>query len=570
MKNKAYSILDLTQLLIIVASGVWLIHVCQYGFPSFDEQSYLAVAYRFFQGDNYIVDEWFPAQMWSYIVLPCIRTFMIIHQSTDGIYLMFRYGYVIAMMLVAGTVYYCFSPYTRIGAAIASLLLLWYTPFYITTFSYNTVGIICVALSISLIQIHKKTATVLAGFFFAGAVLADPYLLLVYMFYTLIVIIRWGGTYFTKDVNDDCVISVRDWLYYSFGCVILAVLFGTRLLSTGISRLLTSLPYVIHEQGHQQVSILYAIRQFLLYIISEGGNKSAIAFILLMGLVFVLGVYKESICNAYIIIALIITTGCVALWLCAFMTPDSIYINYLLVPVSAFAPVIMMLTKDSVTKSIFWNSWAVGLGYSLCLHLSSNQNYYAISSAHIICIMSAVIIIFRFLAELNLNKLWIKRLVTACIIILLSINVGAIMYLRSTQHFVKEEGPLENQIEEGPLKGIIVSNEQYAHYEQELNIFKNYIETRNIESVVLHAGNLWGYLYLKDARCAYYSALSSAPMSEYVKERQNAYYKEHDWPELVYVHGDLETYHEMIVHYENEGYKTIMESENTNILLKKQ
>lgn len=557
-------------MILVVVSSVLLLNKCKYGYVSFDEQSYLTTAYRFVQGDRYIVDEWFPAQLWTFLIQPILKLFLLLHRTTDGIYLAFRYIYTVIMVITSIGVYCGLKKYSKSGAAVASMVYLWYAPFYISALSYNTCGIICLTSCLVLLQLNNR-GRMISGLFFAGAVLCDPYLVLLYVLYTGIVVIALIYEKFNI-MAAPAYLKIRNWFFFSLGCLILAFIFCVRLLSGRVNNIIISLPYVLNESGHPQKSVLYNLRTWIVYIINEGENQSAIAVIAIFCLIFAMAVYKEKIKKSHAKYIMVLLSLFVGIWLMHFLHGDECYINHLLVPLNAFALVIMTLSKNQKIHDMFWGFWLPGIGYSLCLHCSSNQNYYAIASAHIICLIATIVILFMFFSDMinEESNIW-NSLAIVSVVFLLSINVSSEVYLRLTGNFFQENDELSELLEEGPLKGIWVSQEYANTYNNRIEDLKESVKIfKDGGSIVYYTGDIWAYLYTGDLRCAYYSTLSSTEYSDYVANRFKAYYEMHEQlPDLIYVDQGYKGHDEIIAYFADiYGYTKHITVKN-NFLLKR-
>ena len=79
-----------------------------------------------------------------------------------------------------------------LGAAAGALALAVYAPYGINALSYNSLGILLMAMTGALLvpaEEESRAAYILAGLSFAGSVLCCPYLIAVYLLYALFVFI---------------------------------------------------------------------------------------------------------------------------------------------------------------------------------------------------------------------------------------------------------------------------------------------------------------------------------------------------------------------------------------------
>ena len=61
-----------------------------FGFNKNDEIFYISTVYRFFQGDAMLVDEWNNVQLFALITYPIYWLIRLVHNSNEGIILIFR------------------------------------------------------------------------------------------------------------------------------------------------------------------------------------------------------------------------------------------------------------------------------------------------------------------------------------------------------------------------------------------------------------------------------------------------------------------------------------------------
>ena len=149
-----------------------------------DESFYLMMPKRLTDGDIFIVDEWHGSQFAGFLSYP----FMILHRfllGTDGIVLHFRYFYVLLQSVSAIIIYTRLRDYKLFGV-LAALFFYIFTPYDITSPSYNALGVMLVAVSGTLLGTARgKKALLAGGFLYAGAVLCCAYLAVAYPLYSL-------------------------------------------------------------------------------------------------------------------------------------------------------------------------------------------------------------------------------------------------------------------------------------------------------------------------------------------------------------------------------------------------
>ena len=190
-----------------------------------DEFHYLATTYRFYLGDAMLVDDWSPEQMNAVLLLPFFTLYHLIVGSNTGIVLYFRFLYLI---------YFCFTPYN------------------VNTLSYNTIPISMFMLIFTIVLKENQSAWdhLFTGIFLAIAVLSNPFCLLLYIAYVLIVIITNIVRKFKAQKNSlDITLHFRSLGLITLGAALVALVFAIYIFSnTNLTEILRTLPHIIAER----------------------------------------------------------------------------------------------------------------------------------------------------------------------------------------------------------------------------------------------------------------------------------------------------------------------------------
>ena len=123
----------------------------RYGLGLYDESFYLTIPRRLLQGDRLLIDEWHMSQFSGVLLYLPVLLFERLTGGTDGIYLAFRYLYVAVQCLAGAAVYLRFRQTHRQGAALGVLALVLYTPYSMNALSYNSMGVLLMALTGALL-----------------------------------------------------------------------------------------------------------------------------------------------------------------------------------------------------------------------------------------------------------------------------------------------------------------------------------------------------------------------------------------------------------------------------------
>ena len=167
-----------------------LLAKCKYGFANMDESFYLTIPYRLCQGDVLFLSEWHLSQLSGWLLRLPLAVFLRLNGGTEGIYLAFRYLYVIAHLCESTVLFFLLRKYSGAGAVLASVFYYVFVPFGIMALSYNSMGIGCLSLStVILVCASGRWSDAPSGFLFAMAVLCCPYLVILFVIYAAAVLL---------------------------------------------------------------------------------------------------------------------------------------------------------------------------------------------------------------------------------------------------------------------------------------------------------------------------------------------------------------------------------------------
>lgn len=551
-------------LLSILLVFLFLLWKCRYGFGNRDESFYLTIPYRLYQGDSLFAQEWHLSQMSSILLLPFFYAYMFIKGSTTGIILDFRYLFVCIQGIASVFLYLRLRKYSWLGAYVASIAFFLYAPFGIMALSYNSMGILTLTLSVTLFWTNENANRweyFVAGFFFAAAVLCCPYLILVYMLYGILVFIKCISHSNKKKIGWN--VSIKTWFCFSVGSASLAVVFAVFVFSrASLKQMLEAFPMIMNDPEHRFRSVYAVIRSYVLEIIncSDSSKIILLGFLLLWCMLMIdkkcqkCNLYARSRNDEYIwhiypfkhrqetsnssltvkrlrkwkfpsrsiyFIAAIILTVILML---PFLTYKK-YLNYVMFPLNLLAAYCYFLTEKKKIKQMFLMGWIPGMLYSFCLHLSSNQYFYAISSASTVALVNSILIIILTAKEiLGEEKSKIKVKCTVLLTISLMImQLGSEVFLRYSSVFW--ENSMSEQIcllEEGVEQGLLVTPQKKQYYLSMTKDVQSIEENNQIKSVLFISKNTWLYLG-SSKRMASYSAWL-AGINAHTRERLEHYF----------------------------------------------
>ncbi|MCQ2470645.1 MAG: hypothetical protein MJ147_01240 [Clostridia bacterium] len=456
---------------------------------------------------------------------------MDIFKSTEGIILTFRYLCVVVQAVVSFLVYKGFKRFNHIGAAVASIALLLYTPFGVCALSYNSMGILFLVMTSVLLLtdktgVKKTIELVLAGICFAGAVLCCPYLVVLYAVYTLAVFVFFFVKRKNKVKETENILYIKNWFIISCGIGILAALFLLFVLTrASLTSIIASFPQIFNDPEHQKLNIMKATFSYFYWIVFSGYKSLYIYVAIFISFVAVIFDRKREKREAlYMLIFVVLTI----LLLISTMVKYNI-INTLMFPVNVCAfGCLLLFWKDENIKKIFFINWISGIVYSVCIHFSSNQIYYVISSASSVALVGSVVIIFISLNNiLKKDKSFLKRIACCSVALMFTLQIGTEAYLRYKKVFWDKEGisAQTEYVSEGIQKGLFISKEKKKNCDDTLKAKKQITEKYGKDNSILFLSeNTWYYLVCEDYRNSAYSAWLSV-IDDKSLGRLKEYYK---------------------------------------------
>ncbi len=513
--------LFLSVLLLVVLSLIYLLRSF-FGFDWSDEAYYCAVSNRFLTGDMLFENAWDIHQSGALITLPLLAFYHLLNRgSNDGILLLFRLVFIAAQSLTAFNMFHVLRKRYRITTAFtAAAVYLSFAPFCINSFSYNTLSLLFLTLSVLLIYhsgtLHRfaRTKHFLSGFAFALAVQAYPFVLLTALAFI--------GYYFIKrsTVNKN-----RLYLFWAGGALTVCLCFALFVyVNSSFLALINNLPNLLSDPEHPFTGIPVLLRKLFTIALDIFGyslygvvavtlsalgcsffrnNKTVAAFKYILYILCVL-LYSILIYRILSDKALLTTT-----------------INLLTVPLTLIGPALYCLNNRKHDASVYL--YLFGLLYSFSVLLGTNNKLYGSSYALILSAIAVILYCGNLTIPHNykLFRSYAGKGVFFCLSASLLISIG---FTRVTQVYRDLPLPyLVQRMDTGPAKGIYTSTESARKYDEIIYAIDLYVPA---EGTVFYTALLpFGYLQ-KDLRPAT-PALWTTPLNS---SRLSRYYALH--PEL--------------------------------------
>lgn len=515
-----------------------------YGFNKNDEIFYISTVYRFFQGDAMLVDEWNNVQLFAFVTYPLYCLIRLFHHSNEGIVIIFRIAYLIFQAAAAS---YCYCRMRRFGWArvIPSLFYFVTTPYNINSLSYNTLAFGFVLLTLVTLagtEYLKAGDSILCGIFTAGAVLANPYAVLLFFVYG-IVCLGFTVQNYRKGKNTDYVLSFRHFFRMGAGAFFIFVLFVIFVFSRGsLGEILESFTYIVMDTERQK-SFWEKLAKYFIRIHRYYGIQVYVTAILI---IVRLADRKKKISPSVYLAASVISAVPYIIRYGFFW--EMVGINYMLIPLS-FPGLISYLVCEEKDRRLFYGWYLPGLFYTLLAHFATNTGILTVSASYMIPSAASILLIWKAGKEQE-KAVWIRALVG----ILLAIQFAGCIWLRVT--YVWGDEPLSGlkfKLTEGPMKGISTSEGNKKLYGEVLQDMEE-LSLSPEDKLFIVGIAPWMYLNT-DAECAAYSTwetLETDPLIEIYYE-----IRPEKLPTVIYCYeydeSILET--EFAEHFLNRGYE---------------
>jgi hypothetical protein len=477
-------------LLLLFAVFVWRQF---YGFNKNDEIFYISTVYRFFQGDAMLVDEWNNVQMFAFITYPIYSLIRLFHHSNEGIVVIFRLAYLIFQGLAA---IYCYWRLKRFGwvRILPALFYFVTTPYNINSLSYNTLAfgfILLTLVTLAGADELRYRDSFLCGIFIAGAVLANPYALLLFVLYGAVCLICSVQAYRKGERTAD-IWSVCNFFWTGVGAFVVLVLFLGFVFSRGsLQEILESFTYIVMDTERQK-SFWEKLAKYFIRI-----HRYYPALVYVTGgsiLVWLLDRGKRIAGKWYLAAVMAVTVPYIIYY--GFFW-EMVGINYMLIPL-AFPGVVAWMVTEEKDEKLFFGWYVPGLIYTLLAHFATNTGILTVSASYMIASAASILLVWRAVKEQDRKGLY------ALLGILLAVQFTGCIYQRITYVWGDEHlSQLECELTEGPLKGIHTSKENEQLYEEVLQDMEDLQMTSEDRLFVVGIAP-WMYLNT-EAECAAYS-----------------------------------------------------------------
>lgn len=495
--------MDKRQLLVLTGfmlCMVILIWRCFYSVNYADEPYCISSVWRFHKGDALLAEDWFPAQqLISWILAPLYWLFRLFSDTNDGIMLASRLAYVAFQGIVSVFAYCRLKKYEyfRIPAVMIYLLS---TQNNMLTLNYNTLGIGCVFLILTILTTEEKymAGTLMGvGVLVAVMVLSQPYAILMFLLWGAVVL---AAVPFGKKRKLHPLMKFRTYFFVGLGAFFVLIAFVLVILArAGIDEVLNGFQYLMSDPEHQ-MDLHYKVTKYF-----ERFYRYYQYQILMTGVCLVVGFLKKHKITQYMkIMSFLLAIGAAihTLILHGWLS-DYVPIDFICVPMMFLGISIWALGKKK-NPELFWGWMIPAIIYTFCVQLTTNTGILAVSSACIVASAGGILMIGESLSDSKdkLSKA-VMQAVLFLVVAVIILQGALLMYHRVV--YTWWSSPVEEcteKLERGPAKGIYTSPEDAQWYYDTLDAVDSLLIAKDKPILFLDLAP-WLYLYTDSPVGAY-------------------------------------------------------------------
>ena len=280
--GRRFFVPDLVFAAALAALGVFFVLTAPYGITESDETLYQFYSYRLSCGDKLFVDDWMISNLFSVFTYLPFRVYTAAFGGTEGLALAMRYLYVAVKLILFAYIYLSLRS-RGLWAVLADAVFVGTDLFGLKALSYYSVCVHAVLLAGMLLFVkedRKNRHCVFAGFLFACAVVAEPTAALVWLVYSLAVLLcavrkKRGGK---APEAFSFILGPKIWaLIFAGICaaaltfvVLCAFIFTGRDLQALFAGLKEMLKYVTYSNGTGGDTFLIRLNKPLMYVFYYG------------------------------------------------------------------------------------------------------------------------------------------------------------------------------------------------------------------------------------------------------------------------------------------------------------
>ena len=509
---------------LLTAAAVYLLLLCSYSSIVMDEAFFLTIPLRLFRGDALLQHEWHLSQLAGVLTLPFASLYLTLLGNTEGYVMAMRYLGVFVQLAVAVFLYIRFQRFHWLGALMACLCFLLFTPYNTSCLLYSSLAIYTLTVCFTIVCTAQKALRIqytIAGLFFAAGVLCCPYMAFVFVFYLIFVFLK-EKLLGKGDMERYPIFSPLCAIHMTLGAAIAAVLFLIFTLSrSSLSAILASIPYILDDPEHIYVSMWVKALNFFLGFFFAGPNVPEL-YCAMAGLfaLHCIDRKRQQHDPLYIAAAAGIT---IAILFSQYSHVP--YINQVMWPINIFALFLVLVTNDKTARLFFHTLWLPGMVYAFCYQMASNQDFYATSAGSAIATVGSVLITVLVLQRqlCALSSSHPAKISVGMICLLFTAQICFQVYARCDPFFLQPESRDDPyiRIEDGPYKGALLSNSLRDIYYAQMED-ASVLKEQGFQKVLFLSTHNWNYLFEEFDVCTYSAWLSG--VNDHTLFRLQAYY----------------------------------------------
>ena len=519
------------------------------GLHVYDERAYISIAHRFVMGDRPIADDWSTALTLSFFLSLPVKIFTEATGSTEGIVLFCRYFFIAVHTAFSLFLFAVLQKY-RWAAVIASLLYICYIPLEMFSLNYNTISLMAV-ISIGLLLFTGKEPgrgkLLAAGILSSVAVVALPPLALLYLFYSVFILLRFLIHRKKKDASPSPLyLTPEGWLSLTGGVAVCAVIFFVYLFSRMSFQDVTSAVSGIMTQLSSSYHSNLSADRFWNIINTIGIPQCLFAVVLL---VFAFASQKRSIRQKSICLGLV-AVDTIAMSVSIYLTfygkkgdtnGDIFAAMMRMLPLVFAGGAAWLLTRNRNRR--WFSFYLFCIAYALVRDISSNVIF---GLGSVGAGIASVFLIGSFLTELRQSgagpgeKTGVKMIARCLCVLILTAAVSGeavwkkeeIRYRALENYYMRNTTALTDEISRGPLKGIKTTFRVRSVIENMMQDLDD-LRAGGKKQIYIAGTHQWAYLYLEDS----YTACSAMFNEKNIAVSQMYYWELHPEkrPDFIYI-----------------------------------
>lgn len=474
-----------------------LIYRAFFGLDWSDEGGYTAISYRFALGDKLFVDSWDITQLSAILTAPFCWLYFKIVGDTTGIILFMRILF-ICFLSCAGV--YLFKSISKTFGRVAGYcvtgIFLFFVPFGIGTFSYNTLSYIFnICISISLLNALNCNNQKLrykylfwSGILLSLCVLSYPTYLICSILYVGLVFFLFKG---------DCQKNTKRFIslsWFLLGVTIIFIFFIIYVsLTSGFHDTFINISRLFTDEAHIRQSFINELNNAINLFFEAIPYKKilGLSFIGLFVISFIK--FKKIDFKLFSQIVLLIITISLAMY---HFIPikNSTSINLFVLFVGIVAPLMFVISPTKNGLKIILLLWLPSFVGSIAVYCGTNNGFRGASYAMLGAVLASILLPFICYRQKKTNC---KNIVDNIYIIILFLCATTIIFSFIVMRFevVYRDVPVlkaTTQLKSGPYKGIYTTEKNAEIYEKIVSDIK--IVTKNASSVTYCAYMPLAYL----------------------------------------------------------------------------